>query len=90
VYKRKNIQGKVQVLGYVPIQVVYLSLEIVKLGKQTYIWVASPIQVKETQEREGYNVNTVQQEGTAEQGYGYNVKTVQQEGTAEQGYTDKY
>jgi len=40
----------------------------VKLGKQTYVGVASPIQVEETQELEGYNVNTVQRENTAKQG----------------------
>ena len=67
-YKRKNIQRKAPVLGYVPIQVVNMSLEEVKLGKQTYVGVASPIQVKETQELEGYNVNTVQHESTAKQG----------------------
>ena len=52
-YKRKNIQRKAQVLGYVPLHVVNLSLEEVRLGKQTYVVIASPLQVKETQELEG-------------------------------------
>ena len=55
-------------LGYVPIKVVNLSLEEVQLAKQTYVAVASPIQVKDSQELEGYNVNTVQRESTARQG----------------------
>lgn len=37
---------KTQVLGYVPIQVINLSLEEMKLERQTYIGIASPIQVE--------------------------------------------
>ena len=47
-------------LEYVPIQVVNLSLEEVGLKKRTYIGVASPIQVNETQVIEGCNINTIQ------------------------------
>ena len=47
-------------LGHVLTQVVNLSLEELELVKHTYVGVASPIQFKETQELEGYNVNTVQ------------------------------
>ena len=50
-------------LGYLPIQVVNLSLEEVELKKQTYIGVASPIQVIE-----GYDVNIIRQESYATQG----------------------
>ena len=52
-------------LRYVPIQAVNQSLEEVKFEKQTYFVVASPIQVRETQQLEGYNVNTVQRGDTA-------------------------
>ena len=55
-------------LGYVPIQVVNLSLEEVELVKQTYVGVASPIQVQGTQKLEGYNVSTIRRESTARQG----------------------
>jgi hypothetical protein len=65
--KRKNIQRRTQVLGYVPIQVVNLSLEEVDLEKQTYLGVASPIQLSETQVIEGNNVNIIQQGTNAEQ-----------------------
>jgi len=61
IHKRENIQRKTQVLRYVPIQVVNLSLEEVKLEKQMYVGVASPIKVKETQELGGYNVNNVRE-----------------------------
>ena len=61
-YKGKNIHRRTQVLGYVPIQFVNLSLEEVDLKKQTYIGVASPIQVNETQVIEGCNVNTIQKD----------------------------
>jgi len=67
-YKKENIQRKTQVLGYVPLQVVNLSLEEVELVKQTYAGVASPIKVEETLDLEGYNVNTVRRENTAKQG----------------------
>jgi len=66
--KRKNIQRRIQVLGYAPIQVVNLSLEEAKLEKQMYVGVASPIKVKETQDLEGYNVNTVQRENAVKHG----------------------
>jgi hypothetical protein len=52
-------QKRTQVLGYVPIQMVNLSLEEVELGKQTYVGVASPIKVDETQVPMGYDVNSV-------------------------------
>jgi len=55
--KTKNIQRKAQVLGYVPMQITNLSLEEVELGKQTYVGVASPIQIGNTQEQKGYDVN---------------------------------
>jgi hypothetical protein len=60
-WKQRNIQRKTQVLGYVPIQAVNLSLEEVKLEKRMFVGIASPIQVNETQEIEGYNVNAVAQ-----------------------------
>jgi hypothetical protein len=63
---KRNIQRNTQVLGYVPIQVVYLSLK--ELKKQMYIRVASPIQVNENQATEGYNVNTIRRETDASQG----------------------
>jgi hypothetical protein len=56
------------VLGYVPIQVVNLSLEEVELQKQTYIGVASPVHVNEIQVIEGYDVNIIRQEPNATQG----------------------
>ena len=52
-------------LRYVPLYAVNLLVEEVKLEKQTYIVVASPIQVRETQELEGYSVNTIQRGDTA-------------------------
>ena len=66
--KSENTQRKTQVLGYVPIQVTNLSLEEICLAKQTNVGVASPIQIGETQELEGYNVNSAQRESTAKQG----------------------
>jgi hypothetical protein len=39
----RKTQKRTQVLGYVPIQIVNLSLEEVELKKQTYIGIASPI-----------------------------------------------
>jgi hypothetical protein len=56
------------VLGYVPIQVVNLSLEEVKLKKCTYVGVASPVRVTETHVIEGYDVNTIRREPNATQG----------------------
>ena len=51
-----------------PIYAVNLLVEELKLEKQTYIVVVSPIQVRETQELEGYCVNTVQRGDTAKLG----------------------
>jgi len=65
--KGKNIQQRTQVLGYVPIQIVNLSLEEVDIEAGNYIGVASPIQVEETQEHKGYNVNTVKRVNSAKQ-----------------------
>ena len=73
--KLKNIQRKAQVLGYVPMQIMNLSLEEVEIGKQTYVGVASPIQIENTQEEKGCNVN---------------VSTVQRKETAKQGKFDEY
>jgi len=55
--RRKGNQKGIQVLGYVPIQIVNLSLEEVKMGKQKYVGVASSIQGNETQRREEYDVS---------------------------------
>jgi len=57
--KERRTQKGVQLLGYVPMQIVNLSLEEVELGKQRYIGVASPIQVDDTQNYEKYVVNSV-------------------------------
>jgi len=59
IYKEPRIQKGIQVLGYVPIQLVNLSLEEVELGKCRYIGVASPIQDEDIQTRETYVVNSV-------------------------------
>ena len=48
-------------LGYVPIQIVHLSLEEVELGKCRYIGVASPIQDNDIRTCENYVVNSVVQ-----------------------------
>jgi hypothetical protein len=45
---RKNIQRNTEVLGYVPIQVINLSLEEVEIQKSTYIGVASPVRVTDS------------------------------------------
>ena len=50
---------RTQVLGYVPIQINNLSLEEMKLERQMYIGVASPISVEEPQISEGYSINSV-------------------------------
>jgi transcription antitermination factor NusG len=60
--ENESIQRKTQVLGYVAIEILNMSLEAVQLVKQTHVGVASPITVKETRKLEGYDVNTVQQE----------------------------
>jgi hypothetical protein len=48
-------------LDYVPIHIVNLSLEEIKLGKQVQVGVATPIELDETQVSEGCNVNITQQ-----------------------------
>ena len=57
---KRVIQRNTQVLGYVPIQVVNLSLEEIELKKETYTGLASPIQVIE-----GYDVNMIRREPNA-------------------------
>jgi hypothetical protein len=48
--KQKDKRCKtIQLLGYVPIQIVNLSLEEVELQKQTNVGVASPVKIKEAQ-----------------------------------------
>ena len=62
--RKKGKKGS-QVIGYVPIQIANLSLEEIKIGKQTYIGEASPIQIDETHRDEGYEINPVlRNEGT--------------------------
>ena len=56
---RNKIKKGTQVLGYVPIQIVNLSLEEVKMGKQMYVGEASPTQVDKIQRYEGYEINPV-------------------------------
>jgi hypothetical protein len=58
--KGGKIRGKAQVLCYVPIHIVSLSLEEIKLEQQVEVGVACPIQLGETQVSEGCNVNTIQ------------------------------
>jgi hypothetical protein len=58
--KGRKIRGKTQVLGYVPIHIVNLPLEEIKLEKQVEVRVASPIELGETRVSEGCNVNTIQ------------------------------
>jgi len=55
----KKIQKRTQVLGYVPIQIVNLSLEEVELKNQTYIGIASPIKSNERPISGGFDVNPV-------------------------------
>jgi hypothetical protein len=57
-----------QVLGYVPIQIINLSLEEIKLEKQMYVGVASPISCNEAHETEEINVNSVRQGDGRERG----------------------
>ena len=52
-------ENAIQVLGFVPIQIANLSLQEVELNKYTYIGVASPIQVNDACDCEGYVVNSV-------------------------------
>jgi hypothetical protein len=47
--RNQKTQKRTQVIGYVPIQIVNLSLEEVKLKKQTYVGIASPIKSNERQ-----------------------------------------
>jgi hypothetical protein len=58
--KRGNIQQRSQVLGYVPMQIANLSLEEIELKKQTYLGVASPLHLSETQVLEGQGVSVFQ------------------------------
>jgi hypothetical protein len=64
---RRVIQRNTQVLGYVPIQVVNLSLEEVELKKCTCVGVASPVRITETHAIEGYDVNIIRREPSATQ-----------------------
>jgi len=64
--ENKNIQQKTKVLGYVPVEIVNISLK-VQLVKQTYVGVASPITVRDTRDIVGYDVNAIQRDST-EQG----------------------
>ena len=52
---------KIQVLGYVPIQVVNLSLEEIEQDKYEYVGVASPKQIADTYDCRGYVVNSIGQ-----------------------------
>jgi len=54
-----RVKKGTQLLGYVPIQVMNLSLEVINLNKQQYIGVASPIQVEVARTCEENRVNTV-------------------------------
>jgi hypothetical protein len=65
--EKRNIQPRTQVLGWVPIQIANLSLEEVDLEKQMYIGVASPVQISETQELEGYNISVIRRDNNAHQ-----------------------
>ena len=58
--KRRNIQQRTQVLGYVPLQITNMSLEEVELAKRTPVGVASPIQLENTRATEECNVHAVQ------------------------------
>jgi len=51
---------KIQVLGYVPIQIANLSLEEIEINKNSYIGVASPIQNNEVSDCEENMVNSVE------------------------------
>ena len=64
--KKRNIQHKTQVLGYVPIQITNLSPE-VELEPKTYVGVASPIGIIETQECKKCNVNIINREVNTKQ-----------------------
>jgi len=52
---------KIQVLGYVPIQIANLSLEEIELGKYEYVGVASPTQIADTYDYIGNVVNSIEQ-----------------------------
>jgi hypothetical protein len=55
---------RTQVLEYVPKQINNLSLEEIKLERQMYIGVASPIQVEKPQVCEMYSINSVARDKT--------------------------
>jgi hypothetical protein len=57
-----NSSNKTQVLGYVPIQIVNLSLEDMELKKHMYIGEASPIEVNDTQVSKDYEINHILRE----------------------------
>jgi len=65
--QKRNIQRRPQVLGYVPLQIVNMSLEEVEIAKQTPVGVASPIQIESTQVIEGCHVHVVQSETDVKQ-----------------------
>jgi len=57
--RKLRIKNGTQLLGYVPIQVMNLSLEEISMNKQQHIGVASPIQVNVARTCEENRVNTV-------------------------------
>jgi len=59
VQRNKKIQKRTQVLGYVAMQIVNLSLEEVELKKQTYVAIVSPITSNERQMPGGFDINPV-------------------------------
>jgi hypothetical protein len=60
--EKQIIQCETQVLGYVPVQVMNLSLEELSLEKRVYIGVASPITIAEIQTSTGCDVRSIQRE----------------------------
>jgi hypothetical protein len=54
----KNKKGT-QVLGYVPLQIMNLSLEEVEVEKQRCVGVASPIQIIEDKRQQSYEINPI-------------------------------
>jgi hypothetical protein len=57
--ERKKNQKGTQVLGYVPMQIMNLSLEEVEVEKQRCVGVASPIQITENQRHQEYEINPI-------------------------------
>ena len=57
--RKLRIKNGTQLLGYVPIQVMNLSLEEISMNKQQHIGVASPIQIDVARTCEENRVNTV-------------------------------